>query len=88
MYYLRIFLIIILDNECNVWDVGDDCATNIRTEPKKGVVAATFNKLVEKITSERDHGESGTEEPRVMANGVVCVIVCTISSSLMTDLLY
>ena len=43
----------------NVWDVGKDCGANIRYEPKKGVVAATFNKLVEKITSEKDHGESG-----------------------------
>ena len=40
-----------------MWDVGEDCGTNIRIEPKKGVVAATFNKLVEKITSEKDLGK-------------------------------
>lgn len=47
------------ENEVNVWDEGADAATNIRIDPKKGVVAATFNKLVEKLTSERDHGEGG-----------------------------
>lgn len=48
---------ILLDNEVNVWDEGEDSGTNIRIDPKKGVMAATFNKLVEKLTSERDHGE-------------------------------
>lgn len=47
----------IADNEVNVWDEGPDSERNIRIDPKKGVVAATFNKLVEKLTSERDHGE-------------------------------
>ena len=41
----------------NVWDAGEDSEKNIRIEPKRGVVGATFNKLVEKLTSERDHGE-------------------------------
>ena len=58
------------ENEVNVWDEGVDAATNIRIDPKKGVVAATFNKLVERLTSERDHGkrregrEGGGEERR------------------------
>ncbi len=41
----------------NVWDEGEDSEKNIRVYPKKGVVAATFNKLVERLTSERDHGQ-------------------------------
>ena len=45
------------ETEVNVWDEGPDSASSIRIDPKKGVVAATFNKLVEKLTSERDHGE-------------------------------
>ena len=46
------------ENEVNVWDEGEDSEKNIRVDPKKGVVAATFNKLVERLTSERDHGQS------------------------------
>ena len=45
----------------NVWDEGEDCDKNIRIDPKRGVVAATFNKLVEKLTSERDHGNEDSE---------------------------
>ena len=45
------------ENEVNVWDEGADSEKNIRVDPKKGVTAATFNKLVERLTSERDHGQ-------------------------------
>lgn len=48
---------IITESEVNVWDEGSDSERNIRIDPKKGVMAATFNKLVEKLTSERDHGK-------------------------------
>ena len=76
------------DNECNVWDVGEDSGTNIRVDPKKGVVAATFNKLVEKITSEKDHGEKAESvdhletNPRwggggAMNSSLSRVLVCT-----------
>ena len=50
-----------VENEVNVWDEGDDSDSNIRIDPKKGVMAATFNKLVERLTSERDHGERERE---------------------------
>ena len=44
------------ENEVSVWDEGPDSEKNIRMDPKRGVVAATFNKLVERLTSEGDHG--------------------------------
>ena len=52
----------VLENEVNVWDAGEDSVETIRIDPKKGVVAATFNKLVEKLTSERDHGKWTRQE--------------------------
>ena len=44
----------------NVWDEGPDSSENIRYDKKNAslVTGATFNKLVQKMTSERDHGES------------------------------
>lgn len=41
-----------------MWDEGTDSVKNIRYNVSKpGLVAgATFNKLVERITSEKDHG--------------------------------
>ena len=52
----------------NVWDEGPDSDKNLRYDSKKpGVVSgATFNKLVERMTSEKDHGVCGC----------VCVWVC------------
>ena len=52
------------DDEMNVWDVGPDSEKNIRFDSRNPnlVVGASFNKLVERVTSERDHG--------------VCVCVC------------
>ena len=50
----------------NVWDVGPDSEKNIRFDSRNPnlVVGASFNKLVERVTSERDHGVC------------VCVTVC------------
>ena len=44
----------------NVWDEGPDSSENIRYDKKNAslVTGATFNKLVQKMTSEKDHGES------------------------------
>ncbi len=52
--------------DTNVWDESPDSEKNIRYNiSKPGLVAgATFNKLVERVTSEKDHG----------------TIVCTIST--------
>ena len=46
-------------SECNIWDEGPESELNIKYDQKKPgmVVAATFNKLVEKATSVTDHGE-------------------------------
>ncbi len=35
----------------------DDNDDNVRVDPEKGIVAATFEKIVEKITCERILGE-------------------------------
>lgn len=44
--------------DTNVWDEGPDSEKNLRYNVSKpGLVAgATFNKLVERVTSEKDHG--------------------------------
>ena len=46
------------EDDVNVWDEGPDSDKNLRYDSKKpGVVSgATFNKLVERMTSEKDHG--------------------------------
>ena len=42
----------------NIWDEGPDSDANFHFDKKRGVVvAASFNKLVERITSSKDHGE-------------------------------
>ena len=47
------------DEDVNVWDEGPDSDKNIRyNSSKPGMVSgATFNKLVERVTSEKDHGK-------------------------------
>lgn len=47
------------DDDVNVWDEGPDSSHNIRFDKKNPslVTGATFNKLVERMTSEKDHGE-------------------------------
>ncbi len=42
----------------NIWDEGPDTELNLRLDKKRQglVVGATFNKLVERITSSKDHG--------------------------------
>ena len=46
-------------DDCNIWDEGSDQEGNIRFDKKRPgvVVGATFNKLVERITSLTDHGK-------------------------------
>lgn len=46
------------DDEVNVWEEGPDSEKNIRFDSRHPnlVVGATFNKLVERVTSEKDHG--------------------------------
>ena len=43
----------------NIWDEDPDSESNLRFDKKKPgvVVGGTFNKLVERITSSKDHGE-------------------------------
>ena len=47
------------ENDVNVWDEGPDSSHNIRFDKKNPalVTGATFNKLVERMTSEKDHGK-------------------------------
>ena len=49
-----------VEDDCNIWDEGDDYETNIRFDKKRPgvVVGASFNKLIERITSVTDHGET------------------------------
>lgn len=48
----------LVEDDCNIWDEGEDMEFNIRFDKKKPgvVVGASFNKLVERITSVTDHG--------------------------------
>lgn len=51
----------LVEDGCNIWDEGPDCELNIRFGKRRSgeevVVGATFNKLVERITSVTDHGK-------------------------------
>ena len=49
----------LVEDDCNIWDERSDSEQNIRFDKKKPgvVVGATFNKLVEKVTSVTDHGK-------------------------------
>ena len=53
-------------DDCNIWDEGSDQEGNIRFDKKRPgvVVGATFNKLVERITSLTDHGKNESERWR------------------------
>lgn len=45
-----------IEDTINIWDEGPDSEQNFRYDKKRGVVvAASFNKLVERITSSKDH---------------------------------
>ena len=57
-------LCVFFADDCNIWDEASDQEGNIRFDKKRPgvVVGATFNKLVERITSLTDHGEK--EWPR------------------------
>lgn len=49
----------LVEDDCNIWDEGPDSEHNIRFKKTNDVivVGATFNKLVERITSVTDHGQ-------------------------------
>ena len=49
----------LVEDDCNIWDEDDSGEVNIRFDKKRPgvVVGASFNKLVERITSVTDHGK-------------------------------
>ena len=46
-------------DDSNIWEEDLECEGSIRYDRAGQVVGATLNKLVERITSTRDHGKLG-----------------------------
>ena len=46
-------------DDANIWEEDREGETSIRYDKNGQVVGATLNKLVERVTSTRDHGELG-----------------------------
>ena len=49
-------------DDANIWEEDLEGETSIRYDKNGQVVGATLNKLVERVTSTRDHGELGLGE--------------------------
>ena len=60
-----------IQDDTNVWDEGPDSEKNFRYNVSKpGTVAgATFNKLVERVTSEKDHGR------KICVSLFICLVI-------------
>ena len=44
-------------DDANIWEEDMESESNIRYDKNGQVIGATLNKLVERVTSTRDHGE-------------------------------
>ena len=51
-------------DDSNIWEEDLESESNIRIDKNGLVIGATLNKLVERITSTRDHGERRREGER------------------------
>ena len=58
-------------DDANIWEEDLESERNIRCDKTGQVVGATFNKLVERITSTRDHGELRVWSEWVWLQGVL-----------------